>query len=186
MEFFQDKLVDAIEEGRIVKVTEEHARREGLPILRKIPEISQQTKATYLKEKPKPEPKVDILDSLKKTPSWREKQVTSELISNWQWHIRMERRKKGLSRGQLAELVHEQEDNIKLLEFGTLPSEDFVLINKVQQALKINLRKDKKDFSQDVQHIMPKPQDKQKSPANSGQKTQSITGSDIEILEDEI
>ncbi len=182
---YEDNTVEAIEEGKIVKVPESYARREGLPILRRsLSQTYQQKIPSYLekKERPKTESRIDFMSKLKKSPTWKEKQVLSELINNWQWHIRTERRKKGITRKQLAELVNETESNIKMLEFGCLPSEDFVLINKVQKVLGINLRKDQKDFNQSLQDMM---QSKEPTKVKTNQSADELLGKDIDILDKE-
>lgn len=188
---YQEKLVDAIEEGKIVRVTEAYARQEALPILRKSPEIeAQQRTPQYLQEK-KERPrdfKIDVIDTIKRAPTWKQKQVISELIDNWQWHIRNERRKKNISRTQLANSVGATEEQIKMLEFGTLPSEDFILINKIQKTLNINLRKDGKDFSMSVSDIMQQSLPKEKSywEKLKEEKERKLSGKEIQILDDEI
>ncbi|MBI5804340.1 hypothetical protein HY450_03790 [Candidatus Pacearchaeota archaeon] len=150
-------IVDAIEEGKIVKVTEAYAKREGLPILRKPKSLELQRTASEIsfdKTREKKEERTNIVDKLHKKESWRESQVLSELVDNFHWIIRVERRKKGLSRNQLAKLINEPEDSLRQLEFGILPFHDFVLINKIQQTLKVNLRKDGRDFSKSVKDII--------------------------------
>ena len=89
-----------------------------------------------------------------------------ELIPNFNWEIAKARRTKGLTRKHLGRLVNADEDSIKLLENGLLPSPDFILINKIQTALNLNLRKDKKDFNKeatlkDIKEEIKKQDDKQ-------------------------
>jgi transcriptional regulator with XRE-family HTH domain len=199
-----DKLVEVIEEGRIVKVPEFYAKKENLPILRK-PNIREPRTALSLiapgiPKHIKDHHKRPFIDYLKKPSNWKEKQVTSELVDNFHWLIRIERRRKGLSRKQFAKLLNENEEDIKLIEAGFIPSSDFILINKIQQHLNINLRKDKKDFSQDIQNIMPKPDrtlpvregwmggkpSSEEKPDFKKFSDLGFSGSDIEILEDEI
>ncbi len=201
MEFqSQDQdIVEAIEEGKIVRVSESYAKREGLPILRKsrlTPSqekvISQETKKTIQKEF-RDERSKRLLDYLRKPADWKEKQVTSELVPNFSWEIARTRRAKGLTRKHLGKLIGADEDSIKLLENGLLPSPDFILINKIQTALNLNLRKDKKDFSKevtikDIKEEVKKQEDKQeksKIDLSKSQDNQSnrLIGNDIEIFE---
>lgn len=197
---YEQKIVEAIEEGKIVRVTEHYARREGLPILRRSPSmdaLSQHSLPEEKMRKLKSEYKLDIHETLKKKPSWKEKQVMSELLENFNWIIRTERRKKNISRSQLAKMVGESEDDIKMLEYGVLPKDDFILINKVQQALNVNLRKDGKDFSKSLPDLMRNAQPGQRTSVldrlkklkeAEKQKAQSgsLSGSEIEILDEEI
>lgn len=181
MDFEEENFVEAIFEGKIVKVPERYAKREGLPILKK-PRAIQLQRATanlppgkikMLAEQDRKHP----MDLLKKQPTLQEKQVISELIDNFTWHIKSARRTKGITRSQLARLINEPENNLKMLEFGILPSPDFQLINKVQTALGINLRKDGKSFEQ-IQDVI----SKAKSEQIKRQLKPKLSGKDIEIL----
>lgn len=196
------QFVEAIEEGRIVRVTENYAKREGLPILRK-PEIRKSeiqksdvqeriiSQRREIRSKPK-ETMLGMYDTIRKKPSWKEKQVTSELIPNWQWYIRMQRRKKSLTRRQLSQMIHEPEESIRLIEMGCLPSEDFILLNKIQHTLNFNIRKDQRNFSQNLPELMKQTEENKKSiyeklkEQKQREKEAKLTGSEIEILEDEI
>ncbi|MBU0761043.1 MAG: hypothetical protein KJ600_04145 [Nanoarchaeota archaeon] len=173
--------VEAIEDGKIVKVSENYAKREGLVILRK-PEIKMNNPGTtpsYFSQESK-ESKKPLTDYLKKKPDWKEKQVLQELLDNFHWHIRMQRRRMGLTRRQFSKMINESEEKVKILETGRLPTNDFVIINKVQKALGINLRKDKKNFDVSVKEML---NQKKEEPKQEGS---DFAGSGIEILEDEI
>jgi len=139
-------MVDAIENGKIVRVNESYAKAEGLLILRKQKQNSAQlqTQTTNLLRKEKEESLFGI-DTFRRSLK-PQNQVESELIDNFHWHISTARRKRNMTRKHLAEAINEPENNIKLIENGILPSNDFILINKIQSYLKINLRKDGKDF----------------------------------------
>ena len=107
--------VEAIEEGKIVKVTEEYAKLEGLPILRrytpqKVQEKKKQEKTTYL-----------LFDDFRK-PLKPKSQVLLELIENFHWQISKKRREFGLTRRQLAQKINEPEYYIKMLENEFGPS----------------------------------------------------------------
>ena len=71
-----------------------------------------------------------------------------------------------------------------MVEAGFLPSNDFVLINKVQQALGINLRKDKKDFSKSANEMMKK--NDNSFSQNKPKEKNDFLGRDIELFDDEI
>lgn len=184
MDFEEEGFVEAIYEGKIVKVPERYAKREGLPILKKPRPLQLQRassnlppgKYKTLMEQDKKHP----LDLLKRQPSLQEKQIISELVDNFNWKIKFERRKKSITRSQLAKLINEPEDKLKILEFGMLPSPDFQLISKVQTALGINLRKDGKSFSEIEEAIS-----RVKSQQIKKQLQSKITGKDIEILDEE-
>ena len=175
-------LVEAIEEGKIVRVTEEYARREGLVILKK-PEMTKlQEKVSHLSpstlRRAEKEDKKSFLSNYPpKKPDWKEKQVISELVDNFQWTIRGERRKKGLTRKQFARVLNEPEESLQMIEAGRLPASDFVLINKIQKSLGINLRKDKKDFDISMKEMMSNAKD---------EEYKELKREGIEILDDDI
>jgi len=181
MEGYNSIFVEAIEEGKIVKVPEEYARKEGLPILRKqnLTRL-REPQTVEIKKRYEPRSTIDLIE--KKSKDWKKNQVISELVDNFHWRIRVERRNKGVSRKQLAQLINEPEIAVKSLEYGVLPSNDFVLINKIQKALGINLRKDGKTFNPPMKEILQKSMDASKITIEKN----SIEGDDIEILDDEI
>mgnify|MGYP001593161429 CR=1 FL=1 len=179
-----ERMVEAIEEGRIVFVPERYAIRENLTILKK-PEIKRIPLTAHTNKQMSPivsRGKEHPLESIKRSMDWKEKQVISELIVNFNWHIRTERKKRGLTRKQLAHMISEPEENVQKIEFGVLPSSDFVLINKIQQALGINLRKDGKDFSKSISQMMPQVSPR-KQPEN-GKFKHLNSSREIEILDD--
>jgi len=183
-----ERLVEAIEQGKIVKVLETYARKEGLPILRK-PRITQiQENVPKIPERTKPkdeEQRNKLSHNLSERPlNWRKNQIFDELIDNFHWRISKVRRNAGLTRKQLADLVKEKEETIKMLEYGTLAVNDFVLINKVQNALGINLRKDKLDLNQSM-HDMIKTDEQEQTEEKIDKEVEEIKGDDIQIFEDE-
>ena len=183
MGYYSGITVEAIEDGKIVKVTEDYARREGLPILRKEqPELREPEKKEALKTFDSRNLKGMNLgmEDLRKPLNWKKSQVVMELVDNFQWIISKVRRHRGLSRKQFADNLKEEENTIKLVENGILPSEDFVLINKIQKFLQINLRKDGKDFSESPRKVLDSnPKDSHKVIKGKG----DISGDDIEIIE---
>jgi ribosome-binding protein aMBF1 (putative translation factor) len=144
--------VEAIEEGKIVKVTEDYAVREGLPIIRRqnFHEISN------LGEGEKKRLEIEKLgfDELRKPLNWREKQKVRGLVDNFHWHISRRRREMGLNRGQVAEKVGESEEVIKAMENGIIPNEDIGLISKMEDFLGISLRKGADEFIQNMRALI--------------------------------
>lgn len=148
------ELVEAIENGRIVRVREDYARREGLMILRGVNIEQNKEKVsggteTNLRKRGGDEGyarNVYGVDEFRKPLHIYGNEVIRELIPNFQWEISRARRAKNITRKQLADAIGEQERAIKMIENGILVKDDFVLINKVQEHLKINLRKDGADY----------------------------------------
>ena len=171
-------LVEAIEEGKIVRVTERYARLEGLPVLRKT-KIELQTPKIQTLIKNKQEQTLS-LDDLRKP--LKPNQVTSELIDNFHWEISKRRRQLYLTRKQLADKINEPENNLKLIENGVIPANDFKIINKIQNMLQINLRKDQKDFAQSPRSLLKESTEKVGELEEKPFK--EIIGEEIEILED--
>jgi len=169
-----DDMVDAIEEGKIVKVTEDYATREGLPILKKAKEKIFPPARKLKKDED------NFFEDLTKLPNHKKSQVTSELIENFNWRITNRRRSLGISRKQLADSINESESTLKFIENGLLKKDDFIIINKIQNQLNINLRSDKKDFSESPRSLLNEEKDTPKS-----QEKNSMSGADIEITEDE-
>ena len=187
---YNEKLVDAIEEGKIVRVTERYARLEGLPILRKskieTKQLTIESQKLHIKNNQKP---VLSLDDLRKPLRTKDNQVLSELIDNFHWEISKKRRQLSLTRKQLANKINVSEEDLKLIENGILPTRDFVIINKIQNYLQINLRKDQKDFTQSPRSLLKeKEEEKLKQEKNQikseQQKEDEIIGEEIEIVDE--
>ena len=181
---FEDSLVDAIEEGKIVRVKEGYARREGLPILRRdIKEHGEQEKKSAAQSKEDFESSLYGVDSFRRPLDWKKRQVVSELIDNFNWHITRARRHKDLSRKQFADAVGVSENEVKMLENGILPEEGFNLINRVQEFLRINLRKDGQDFSQPMRRLVDSKLEEKRKDEEALDKDFDLVGGDIEIVE---
>lgn len=196
------KLIEAIEEGKIVNVPEEYAIREGLPILRK-PQIE----ATGMGNADKKN--IDSKDlrgvdrkeifGLNFRKPWRKRNdVIDALIDNFHWVIAAKRRQLGITRKKLADAISANETDVKMIENGVLPSDDFVLINKIQNYLGINLRKDGQEFGKSLMQqavesrissmSLGKEGDKKQKEHKEGKKGKgesrvNILGDEIEIIE---
>jgi len=168
--------VEAIEEGRIVKVSEDYARREGLPILRR--GNFRENRGLPPRLKKSEEESVYGIDELRK-PLWQRNKVAKDLVDNFHWKISRTRRQKSISRKQLAEMMGESEKTVKMLENGLLPSDDFVVINKVEDALGIRLRKKQETEYNEMRNEIDPPQ----PTLEEGEV--DIFGSDIELVEED-
>jgi len=65
----------------------------------------------------------------------------SDLIDNFQWTIQRMRRNRKITREQFAKGINESEATVRMLEQGVLPNNDYKLITKVENYLRINLKK---------------------------------------------
>jgi len=131
--------VDAIENGKIVRVDEEYAKEEGLFILKKVEPLippSQPQKKDRFRDEKRP-----LFDDYRKSIHASADPLLSELKDNFHWDLLEKRRIKNITRKQLAQAIGSSEVEIKMIENGVLPSRDFVLISKLEKFYGINLRK---------------------------------------------
>lgn len=138
------QLVDAIEEGKIVRVPEDYARREGLLILRKsgVPAASPASKDKKDEETRKNKGFIGM-DDLRKPLSTKNNELLKELVENFHWVLMEKRKARGLTRKKVAESIGESELNLKIIENGVLPMNNFILVNKLESFYGISLRKNK-------------------------------------------
>jgi ribosome-binding protein aMBF1 (putative translation factor) len=191
----QKRMVEAIEEGKIVKVSEDYAKREGLMILRR-PEIDFKVDGSIASRED--DERRLLMDDFRKPLDWKDNRVAKDLVENFHWHIARERRRKNTTRRDFAEALGESENTIKMLENGILPKNDFVLIKKVQDYLGINLRKDKQVFGQEMRELVESEQAKRVAKdvevfdgsseeidnnVKEERKKDKISGDDIELIE---
>ena len=169
--------VDAIHEGRIVRVGRETAMREGLVILRKIEEKPQVKEARRNKEE-----QFVGFDDFRKPLAGRKSQVFNELKDNFHWDLVKSRKARNLSRKQVASSIACTENDLKMMENGVLPSNDFVLVNKLQSYYSINLRRDGKDFVGLARNKVEKMKDWENKTRENKGKGDGLVGSGIELF----
>jgi len=142
-----DEIVDAIEDGKIVRVSAEHAKREGLLVLRKAIDANVAVSSVRI-SKPADE---TISRRISRTPldldrfrkPLHKNNVISELKDNFHWELSNLRKGRGMTRKALAIAVNCLEEDIKLIENGVLPKDDFILIGALERFFNTSLRKDK-------------------------------------------
>ncbi len=142
---YSGAIVEAIEDGRIVRVSEDYAKREGLLILRKKPQVSDAPlSAKEKKDEGMRRNKGFVgMDDLRKPLKSQRSEVMNELIENFHWVLLEKRKARGLTRKKVAEALAESEMNIKMVENGVLPMNNFVLVNKLESYYGVSLRKNK-------------------------------------------
>jgi len=115
MEDYYEKKVEAIENGKIVKVLESYAKREGLPVIRKpaMTQLQERYNSPFFDKTIKEKKEKHLYPDKVEPSNWRKTQVTQELIDNFQWTIAKERKKRGLTRKQFALLLEEPEETVK-------------------------------------------------------------------------
>ena len=106
---------------------EKEALDEDFWILRKIYEDDKpKTSERVGSYRPGFESSMKIRESMNK-PEYKKNNVLKELIDNFHWQISRVRRMKNMSRRQLAQAAGVSEDDLKMIENGILPREDFIV-----------------------------------------------------------
>ncbi len=144
-------VVEALEEGKIVRVQESYARREGLLIIRQAlssPVSAPSLVHVYGQKVASVTRGVRPFDEFRKP--LRKNNVLADLLDNFHWLLLKKRKEQGLTRKEVAKSLQVPEYDLKLIENGVLPGDNFILVNKLQEYYKINLRKDGRDFTKPV------------------------------------
>jgi len=182
------KIVEAIDDGKIVRVSEDYAKREGLLILRKPVQMTLEEKHAMVKAQQDAEEKhVYGLDRFRKPLRYKQNDIIGSLIEHFHWEIAARRKLKGLTRKQMANSLGCNENSLKLLENGILPSNDYILINKVEKFLGINLRKDGQPYQASMRELAlsssPVPAKEEKKEEKKESDSKNVLGNDIEIID---
>lgn len=152
------RILDAILDGRITKFCERCAIIENITIIKKpkanqlkeseiegIYERMQRLSGVTSVKKPEKRDLVlrqDRLKELEINPLLEMPEKKSlNLIEYFHWEIMKNRRRRGLTQQQLARAVGESETAIQMIENGKLPANAEPLINKLEQFLRVRLRK---------------------------------------------
>ncbi len=186
----EEALVEAIEGGKIVKVPESYAHQEGLMILRKHQAVPVKVSDAVTLRKRILEKQESFLgfDDFRKP--LRQNELTRELADNFHWQIAQRRRARRLTRKQVADAISENENNLKLIENGVLPANNFILINKLENYLGLKLRKNRAADSESlIKKIAAAPKEAGKETgkedAKKEEKGENLLGKDVEIYFEE-
>ncbi len=192
-------MVDAIEEGKIVHVSEEYARREGLLILRNFSGSEEQIQSrTSAKSTPRRSWKqtqdLSQFEPFRRPIRISDNDILASLKDNFHWIVRGERQKKHLTRKQTAQSLQVSEHDLKILENGVLPTADYVLVSKIEQFFGISLRKNNEQYKAPLISSVSSEQNSRKKDVsfihsenenkNSSEEV-SLFGEEIEILDEE-
>ena len=175
-----ESIVEVIKEGEIIRMSESQAMDEDLFVLRKIIEQEREPLDLSNIESSKPA-------TASRLEEWRvghfnlkKNNVLEDLKDNFHWEISRARRMKNISRKQLAEKVEESEESLRMIEFGELPSDDFVLISKIERVLGIELRKEKAISKVTLTDLQKMSKEKVRDEINKVQQPEFL-GNEIEI-----
>jgi ribosome-binding protein aMBF1 (putative translation factor) len=180
-----DEFVEAIKEGEIIRVPESVAIEEDLFILRRV--LQPASGPVEVERKPDAVGKILRLDEWKKGKFNKgNNNVVKDLVDNFHWEIARMRRVKGISRKQLADKVGVDEEEIKMIELGELPRDDFVLINRIEEFLGISLRREKQAKGVTLSDLQKMNEDKVKEEIEKTHKNElsgGVKGDEIEIID---
>jgi ribosome-binding protein aMBF1 (putative translation factor) len=150
------KIYHAISNRGIVKICEDCNRIEQLPIMNKpteeqiIQSKSPRSKSIQERLNAMREginrnkfvgKEVSLRQLIDKKFQAQKPQTPSDLIPNFHWEIQRAKRIKKITREEFAKGIGESEANVRMIEQGILPSNDYKIINKIESFLGINLRK---------------------------------------------
>lgn len=165
-------LFDFISPGRIVKLCKRCAEEEDFPVIESPSELelkeTEKKPSVYDRltkisgyEKPEPSPEKTLKEKEREIQDNQLKELvdkslqavipakavpTDHLVNNFHWVIMRVRRSKKLTQKELAQALRESEVAIKMIEQGTLSSKTPMLIDKIENYLGINLKKDDTGF----------------------------------------
>jgi ribosome-binding protein aMBF1 (putative translation factor) len=142
------RIVEAIDDGKIVKVPEEYAIREGLMILRKKVISSAQPVA----EKPL-DRRPSGLDAFRKPLKYKQNDVAGSLVEHFHWIVVQRRKEMGMTRKQVASAVQCSEHAVKMIENGILPAENYIIVNRIEKLFGIVLRKDGQNYQANMKEL---------------------------------
>ena len=163
------RLFDAITDKGIVKICSKCSFNENIPIIHK-PTTFQlkeaEKKKSSFSERAEEERKEIIEEKIKRS-NLQEQNLTLKdiinknykpsvsvnekprlnLVDNFHWIVMRARKKMHLTQSQLADEIHESEAAIKMIESGVLPEDDYKLINKLENFLKIWIQENREGHS---------------------------------------
>lgn len=179
----RDDYVEAIKDGEIVKVLESVAIEEDLFILRKVISAEEEVLSPVVDNFRKDIPKTHKLDDWKAGRfGMKKNNISQDLVPNFHWLVSRARRSKNITRKFVADSVGCSEEDLKMLELGEVPYNDFIVISRIEKFLGISLRKDvpKEVTLADLQ----KRKETLKEVKNEGfDEVVDLSGDDIQILE---
>ena len=152
------RLFDAISDEGLVKICEKCSQEEHIPIIKR--PTTFQLKEADRKQSFYERASLSLgKSSERENPAKKEQEVTlreivdrnykqrvsknvgprPEMINNFHWIIMRARRMKKLTQAQLATQIAESEAAIKMAEQGILPEDDYKLVNKLENYLRIRI-----------------------------------------------
>lgn len=185
--------VEAIKDGEIIRVPERVAILEDLFILRKVNNSQQSSIVSAPLQTNSIKGREPVLKNSSIMSDWKhgkfgakKNNAVNDLIPNFNWEISKNRKIKNMTRLKLAQMINATEDQVKMMELGELPADDFVLISRIEQVFGINLRKNPGSIAHvSLADLQKRNEEKKrdKSTSNIFKDSVGIAGNDIEILD---
>lgn len=157
------KLLDGVEDNNLVKICEECASFDNIPIMRRLnsQQIDNMQKAASVRQRLtrmasnnaiNKTPKISEIMAAKKPivrkdfnlSTLRKNTKPINLVDNYNWIITAGRKDKKISRKQLADAIGVSEEVIKMIENKELPDDALRIITKIEQYLRVRINKDAK------------------------------------------
>jgi len=141
-------MVEAIDDGKIVKVPEEYAIREGLMILRRKVIAAAQPVAEQPADR-----RPSGLDAFRKPLRYRQNDIAGSLVEHFHWIVGQRRKEMGMTRKQVASAIQCSEHAVKMIENGILPAENYIIISRLEKYLGVMLRKDGQNYQANMKEL---------------------------------
>lgn len=191
--------VEAIEEGKIVKVPFDYARREGLLIVKHLdagpvapsPLSSASPSARRLLQAPPAQfsserlVRKGILQFDAYRRPLRQEDHTTSLQENFHWELQRQRKLRGMTRKQVAQAATLSEEEVKQLELGIV-GRDFIALHKLEVYYQINVRKGGSYLPQTPMASVASRASEDSVARIADAKVASLLGSDIALYDDDV
>lgn len=144
------RLHDAISGKGIVKVCDDCASLERLPIIKRATEkqieesqrhVSMRDRLAGMNRGRIAGREVTLRDLIDKNINAGKIQPHPDLIENFHWTIQRIRRARKITREEFAKGISEPESTIRMVEQGFLPENNYKVINKIESFFGVTLRK---------------------------------------------
>lgn len=135
--------VEAIADGKIVKVPESYARREGLLIVKKVPDVVTEGTMTPLSRAVPGAPshtKRGLLKFEEYRKPLRDDELRAGLTDHFHWELQKQRKVRNMTRKQVSDATGVKEEDIKLLENGVV-GRDYVALSTLERYYGVNVRR---------------------------------------------
>ena len=134
--------VEAIAQGKIVKVPEAYAKREGLLIVKKVQDVDTGSPVPLSRAVPgaPSHTKRGLLKFEEYRKPLHDDELRAGLVDHFHWELQKQRKLKNITRKQVSDHTGLKEEDIKLLENGVV-GRDYVALSTLERFYGINLRR---------------------------------------------